>query len=259
MSQYKPLDGEIRNEARLRGAPHSYSHACRGLAGFFLAATTVYCEAVEHYCESGTGQRTYYHNPEVAPGVAGREDGGTETAGGVYGAVVYRDTGDVNETEAETDGETGELAEAEFLIGGTEDDEHEEHREQDLYDKSECGGSTGLEHVGGEGIFTGHTAESKFGSGVHTPEEEGGTYCGTEELSHNVAAEVLYRHLTGEEHGERYGGVHVATGYIADCVAETHEHEAEADTYTEAADHIAGKYRATAGEQHEEHRSEQFG
>ena len=80
-------------------------------------------------------KRAYYHDPEVTE-CPGAPQCRTEAACGVHRTVVDRYAYYVDEAECYTDCKTGKFAEADFVIGCAEDDEHEEECQQYFGEKS---------------------------------------------------------------------------------------------------------------------------
>lgn len=213
---------------------------------------------VAHSCKESTHNRAYDHDPEIGHAVA--EEGRTEGACGIDGAIVDGDANDVDEAECETDGCTGEVAGSALGIGGAEDHEDEEEREKAFGEECHAGGGTGLKHVGCEaGVDIGCGAsEVVAGSEANECGKKAGADGGTDELADDVAGAFACFHAAGEEHSERYGGIDVATGNVANGIAKAEEHQAEAQADAEDTDGGACQYGATAGKKHKEHRAYAF-
>ena len=81
-------------------------------------------------CESTAGERAEDKDPELLQCITSLEEGGTDGARGIDGSAGVADAGEVHEDEGETDGESGEIAGALLLIGGTEYYEHEYEGEE---------------------------------------------------------------------------------------------------------------------------------
>lgn len=217
-------------------------------------------------CDSQTGaaERADDHDPEVAP-CFGREQGGAEGTGGVDRAVVDRDSDDVHQAESYADGESGEFAESAFGISGGQHNEDEEEGKEHFGGDGHAGGCAGLKDVGGDSVdhsvVVGYSAEviDAFESETRQPEEETGAESGSEKLGDDISAEVAAAETAFDPYGERYGGVDVASRYVADGITEAYQHETEAKTDTEAADRRAGQNGAAAGQQNKKHRADKFG
>ncbi len=102
------------------------------------------------------------------------------------------------------------------------------------------------------------TSEVESGSHVHHGVEQAGAYGGAKQLEHYVAGAFTAAHATGQEHGERYGGVYMAAGNVAKAIAQTHKYKAEAQSDAEPSDRRAGEHCATAGEKNQKHCSDTF-
>ena len=91
-----------------------------------------------HTCKGGTHHGGHYEEPKVAPcapAVSLGEEALAERAGGVDTRVGQRDGDEVDERQAQSDGEAGELA-ISPLVGGSEDYEEEDESEDGLGDES---------------------------------------------------------------------------------------------------------------------------
>ena len=194
---------------------------------FYRTGTFGHGSPAKH-CKNSTYNRTYNHNPEIAPGFRA-EYSRTETARGVNRAVINRNSNDIHKSESKTDCEAGKLAIALVGVGGTEDNKHEEECEQAFCQQSHTGRSTGLKHIGGKiSIRSRCAAEIEIRGKMHECKKKTGTYCCTEKLEHNIAHAFLTAHTASQIHGQRHCGVYVATRDIANGIAKAHQNQAKA-------------------------------
>ena len=153
-------------------------------------------------CESTAGERAEDKDPELLQCITSLEEGGTDGARGIDGSAGVADAGEVHEDEGETDGESGEIAGALLLIGGTEYYEHEYEGEEHLGEQASDDGNTllacvgagsGEVNIGGEKSQDGRAEDSAY------------------DLENHVETCILAAHLSGEPYREGDGGIDVAT------------------------------------------------
>ena len=198
-----------------------------------LLAVAAY-EAPDAGGEGSTYEGTYDEYPELLEGLTTFEDGGSDGACGVDAGARVVDAYEVDEHEAQADGEASELTGALLLIGRTEDNEDEDHGEDDLSYEA-------AENRAAAGIGTGRGTLGEIGVGGYESVEEGAADEGADNLEDHVHGGVLTADALGEEAAEGDGGVDVATADATDGVGHSYYGKAEG----EGGAHYAGGVTTT--------------
>ena len=172
-----------------------------------------------------SGQRTTYEgtydeDPEVGQGCATLEDGGSQRAGGVDTGAGVADADEVDEHEAQTDGQSCKVVGGSVGLGGsTQHYEYEDAGEDDLSQQSAHHGNVSLQVVGSRALQTGNIGGEQC------------QQCRADEcadaLEDDVHAAILGIHASAQEAAESDGGIDVASGYSTDGVGHSHHSQSE--------------------------------
>ncbi len=157
------------------------------------------------------GKRPYHHNPEIAPCVR-REQCRTERTRRVDGTVVDRDTYDIDQPEADTDSQTGKVADTEFARS-TEDNEHKEECQKYLHKESHGRSGTGLKHIGSKAVAAGcsYTAEIETFAELEKPVKEESADSRADKLGDPVAYQIFGCEVfIGQENTQRHCRIDMA-------------------------------------------------
>ena len=169
----------------------------------------------------GSDEGTYDEHPQLLQSLATLEQSGTDGTGGVDASASEVDAYEVDEDEAETDGQASEVASTLLLVGRTEHYEHEDASENCL-DKqtiasAEC--ACVSTRLGGNDCI--RTCGADYGI------KQGSSQDGTNYLEHHVATGVLGTDALGAEATQSDGGVDVATTDAANGVYHSYYRETE--------------------------------
>ena len=134
------------------------------------------------------------------------------------------DAYEVDEDEAQTDGQTSEVIGSTIGLGGsTEDYEHEDAGEHGFYDQA-VGGAEGA------GIGTSSSGDDDAWVGGNDAGEDSSCDDGADDLEQHVHGAVLSRDASVEEYAECDGGVDVAARDASDGVG--HGDDGQTECYS---------------------------
>ena len=173
-------------------------------------------------CEGTAYEGTSPEHPELLKGLAAFEDGGSKATGGVDAGAGVVDANEVDEHEAKTDGEAGEVAGTLLLVGRAEHYEDEEHGQYDFGDET-------VGNAAGACVGTGLGAQCEFGRGADEGIEDGATDEGSDALENDIHRCVLAADALVEPAAEGDGGVDVAAADAADGIGHRHNGKAEGE------------------------------
>ena len=171
-------------------------------------------------CKCTTDEGTYDEDPQVGKSGATLEDGRSQRTCGIDGGAGVADADEVNQYEAEADGQTSEVVGGTIGLGGsTEYDEYEDAGEDNLSEQTTEHRDVGLKVVGTRSLHTGNIS--------YEDGEQGTADEGSDALEDDVHDTLLGVHTTSEDAAQRDGGVDVATGDAADGVGHSNDGQAE--------------------------------
>lgn len=256
----------LRHCEPLRGAWQSR----RALLLLFALAALAFGDAlVCNTANHATENRGDPEEPKLLDGSAANEHGHSGRAGRVHGGVGHRDRDEVDEREAEADGDRGKACRS-AAVGSAHDHEQEDGREHGF--NQECAA-----HAGGlaaEGVHAvgervgpavgGKCADACVGEvGLCDAVEHGRSDNAANDLCHDVGRSFLSGEAAAGNLTERDGRVQVAARNVADGVCHGEHGEAECERHAHVADtggrNAASEHGCTAAAKHKPEGADRFG
>ena len=236
---------------------------------FALAALAFGEALVAHTTDDATENRGDPEEPELLDGGPTNEHGHSGRASRVHGGVGHRDRDEVDEREAEADGNRGETCRS-ATVGSAHDHEQEDGCKHGF--NQECAA-----HAGGlaaEGVHAvvesvgpavgGECANACVGEvGLGDAVEHCRSDDTADDLCHDVGRSFLSGEAAAGNLAERDGRVQVATRNVADGVCHGEHGEAECERHAHVADtggrNAASEHSSAAAAKHKPEGADSFG
>src|SRR5580698_106565 len=213
----------------------------RGFGGYGLNAGRRLLseeDTVDEAGQGGTESWSQPEEPELGEGPSTDEQRRTGAARGVDGKVGDGDAHQMNEGEAEADGQRRE-AFGGANVSGAEDDEEEEES------KDHFGHEAGLHGVAARRVraitIAGEVAEDESGLAAGDDKEGGCSDESAEDLGNDVGQQMGDGKAAADNEAEGDSGVQVAAGDVADGVAHGEHGEAEGEGNADESDTEGGE------------------
>ena len=236
---------------------------------FALAALAFGKELVCNAADDATENRGDPEEPELLDGCTANEHGHSGRACRVHGGVGHRDGDEVDEREAEADGNRGKAGRS-ATVGSAHDHEQEDGREHGFnQERAAHAGGLAAEGVhavvesvgpavGGEGADA-CVGEVGLGDAVEHCRSDNAA----DDLCHDVGRSFLSGEAAAGNLTERDGRVQVAARNVADGVCHSENGEAECERHAHVADtggrNAASKHGGTAAAKHKPECADSFG
>src|SRR6185312_7639612 len=175
-------------------------------------------DAGDEAANDGSGPK----EPELTERPSVHEERLAGAAGGVHGGVRHGNADEVNEGEAESDGDAGERLRR-ARVRCAENNDQEEHRQNDFrYEAGEQRVSAG----GMRAVSVGsEAAEDESGLAAGDDVEDGGAGSCSEHLGDDVGQKMRDGEAASGDEPNGDGGIEMAAGDVADGIAHRHDGE----------------------------------